>query len=116
MASPRWLTRTADLEAVRREGKRIRTSLLEVRSLASLLRHPRVGIIVPRHKQTAVARNTLKRRLRALARETLHPLLRTVAPLDVVVRAAPAAYRADFAALSADLTRLAARLVPVRAA
>lgn len=110
MASPQWLTRTADLEAVRRQGKRSRTGTLEVRYLASLLRHSRVGLIVPRHKQTAVARNRLKRRLRELARRSLHPLLGTIAPHDVVLRAAPAAYAADFAALTADVERLSARL------
>ncbi|MEX2180623.1 MAG: ribonuclease P protein component [Gemmatimonadaceae bacterium] len=110
MASPQWLTRTAELEAVRRQGKRHRTGALEVRFLASLLRHPRVGIIVPRHQQTAVARNRLKRRLRELARQNLYPVLQPLAPLDVVVRAAPAAYAADFAKLASDVDRLGARI------
>ena len=33
----------------------------------------RVGLIVPRHRQTAVARNRLKRRLRELTRLRLLP-------------------------------------------
>ena len=65
---------------------------------------------MPRHHQSAVARNRLKRRLRALARQTLHPALLPLAPLDVVVRAAPAAYGADFVALAADVERLGARI------
>jgi ribonuclease P protein component len=69
-----------------------------------------VGLIVPRHKQTAVARNRLKRRLRELARQSLQPALAPLAPHDIVLRAAPAAYAASFAALGADVERLASRL------
>jgi ribonuclease P protein component len=69
-----------------------------------------VGIIVPRHQQTAVARNRLKRRLRELSRHTLHPALCAMPALDVVVRAMPAAYAADFAALASDVERLGTRL------
>lgn len=110
MASPLWLTRAADFETVRREGKRIRTGALEVRALASLRRVGRIGIIVPRYKHTAVERNRLKRRLREiLRREWIAPLAEGDAR-DVVVRATPAAYRADFAALCGDLLQLAKRL------
>lgn len=110
MASPQRLTRTADLELVRREGKRVRTALLEVRYLASLLHHHRVGIIVPRYKHSAVARNRLKRRLRELTRTTWPGLFAGHAPLDLVVRAAPAAYAAAFEQLSSDIARLGARV------
>lgn len=111
MASPQRLTRTADLELVRREGKRVRTSLLEVRALASLLHHHRIGIIVPRFKHSAVERNRLKRRLRELARRDWMGALHTVAPHDLVVRAAPAAYSADFDRLATDMQRLREKLV-----
>lgn len=106
MPSPLRLTRTADLELVRREGKRVRTSVLEVRVLASLLHHPRIGIIVPRFKHSAVARNRLKRRLRELARHEWHAPLVTVSARDVVVRAAPSAYEAGFARLADDMRRV----------
>jgi ribonuclease P protein component len=95
---------------VRREGKRFRTSRLEVRFLASTTPRPRIGLIVPRHRQTAVDRNRVKRRLRELLRAEVLPMLRQRAPLDVVVRAAPEAYAADFETLRADVTRLAERL------
>lgn len=111
MASPEWLTRTADLEAVRRQGKRSRTETLEVRHTASPLRHPRVGVIVPKHQHTAVARNLVKRRLRVLARRVLFPVLRPLPALDVVVRATSAAYRAPFVTLASDLERAASRIV-----
>lgn len=111
MASPQRLTRTADLELVRREGKRVRTSLLEVRVLASLLHHHRIGIIVPRFKHSAVERNRLKRRLRELARRDWIGALQGVAPHDLVVRAAPAAYSADFDRLADDMHRLRDKIV-----
>lgn len=115
MASPTWLTRTTDLELVRREGKRFRSSLLEVRSLASLLpsahepRSSRIGVIVPRYQHSAVDRNRVKRRLRAALRALWPDAIATAAAADVVVRAAPAAYRADYAVLAADLAKLLAR-------
>lgn len=137
----RRLTRGAELERVRREGKRIRTARLEVRVLASpsalgegagpaaaapdatapaTERAPappappappgaRVGIIVPKYRQSSVRRNLVKRRLRELLR--LH-LLPRFAGLDVelVVRAAPAAYGATFAQLRKDLEYAAREL------
>ena len=81
----------------------MRTEYVEVRALASPLAHPRVGLIVPRHRQTAVNRNRLKRRLREIIR--VH-WLRRVPPLDVVVRVRPVAYRASFEALESDLRAL----------
>ena len=104
------LTRKADLELVRQEGKRFRTESLEVRYLASLLPRPRIGIIVPRHKHTAVARNRVKRRLRELARTSLLPSLATRRAIDVVLRAAPVAYAASYAKLGDEVTRIAGRL------
>lgn len=110
MASPTRLTRTADLTAVRREGKRVRTALLEVRYLASLLHQHRIGVIVPRFKHSAVDRNRLKRRLRELTRTQWAQPLTAVRPLDVVLRASPAAYAADFARLAREVQRLGERV------
>ena len=84
---------------------------MEIRFVASLLHHPRVGIIVPRHKHSAVERNRVKRRLREIARLRLLPALRDV-PIDVVVRAHPSAYDAEFAALERELGRAVERLTP----
>jgi ribonuclease P protein component len=75
-----------------------------------------VGFIVPKHKQSGVARNRLKRRLRELARLRLLPALRPGAPMDVVLRARPEAYRATFAQLERDVARAAARLGEARPA
>jgi ribonuclease P protein component len=80
---------------------------LDVRAIASLLGHPRVGIVVPRYSGSAVDRNRLKRRLRELVRTRL---LTTTVSVDVVIRARPGAYAAPFDALATDILRVAAML------
>ncbi len=62
--------------------------------------HARMGIVVPRFGETAVARNRLRRRVREILRRELFGALPAV---DVVVRARPAAYTAGFAVLRAEL-------------
>ena len=91
------------------EGKRIRTKLLDVRGLASLRTYGRVGIVVPRFGHTAVERNTVKRRLRELVRLDLLPGL---ARMDLVLKATPAAYRADFEELRTDVLSVRDRTRP----
>jgi ribonuclease P protein component len=80
---------------------------LDVRAIASLLGHPRVGIVVPRYSGSAVDRNRLKRRLRELVRTRLLPVAPSV---DVVIRARPDAYTASFDALAVDITRATTQL------
>lgn len=75
-----------------------------------------MGLIVPRHKQTAVARNVVKRRLRELNRTALLPALASLPALDVVVRANPEAYRAEQSALAAEVARIVMRLRAVSGA
>ena len=94
----------ADLERVRREGKRVRGTLVEARLAASPLSHPRVGIVVPRYGHTAVRRNQVKRRLREIVRITWLPTLHQ--PADIVVRALPTAYGASFRALREQMATL----------
>ena len=67
-----------------------------------------VGIVVPKHKHTAVARNRVKRRLRELARLRLLPVVPGGA---VWLRARPEAYRASFDQLAADVERAAREAV-----
>jgi ribonuclease P protein component len=67
----------------------------------------RVGLIVPRHRQTAVARNRVKRRLRELSRTRLLPLDLLA---DVVIRIRPEAYRASFPELASDFDRAVVQL------
>ena len=67
----------------------------------------RVGLIVPRYRHSAVARNQVKRRLRELTRLRLLP---SGLPFDVVVRIRPEAYDAAFDQLTADIDRTLAQL------
>jgi len=67
----------------------------------------RAGIVVPRYGKTAVARNTVKRRLRDLVRRRLLPLS---ASLDVVIWAQRASYTASFGQLEREVEQLAAKL------
>jgi ribonuclease P protein component len=67
----------------------------------------RVGLVVPRFKQSAVDRNRLKRRLRELARLRLLP---TDIAADIVLRIRPDAYRASFEALATDIDRALTQL------
>ena len=69
--------------------------------LASLHAFPRVGIVVPKYGQSAVARNQLKRRLREIIRLDV---LRQAQPMDIVIWTFPAAYQADFTALRVDVS------------
>jgi ribonuclease P protein component len=62
----------------------------------------RVGLIVPRCKQSAVARNRLKRRLRELVRLKILP---SKLSWDVVIRIRADAYVATFEKLAADIAR-----------
>jgi RNase P protein component len=92
--------------------------------------HARVGFVVPKYGHSSADRNRLKRRLRELVRTQLLPSLRLAAqaddtavadgrpatprdaagvglpPVDVVVRALPAAYDAPFSALAAEVGRV----------
>jgi ribonuclease P protein component len=63
--------------------------------------------VVPRFRQTAVARNRLKRRLRELSRVRLLPADLSA---DVVLRVRPEAYGATFDELGADIARALAHL------
>jgi ribonuclease P protein component len=74
----------------------MQTANLDVRFSASGQPHPRVGVIVPRHKHSAVDRNRLRRRLREIVRVELLP---SVACGDALIRAKSDAYELSFAEL-----------------
>lgn len=62
--------------------------------------HARLGLIVPRFRRSAVARNRVRRRLKDIWRREVRP----VQPAwDLVVRARPSAYDATFESLRAQL-------------
>lgn len=62
--------------------------------------HARIGLIVAKHRSTAVARNRLRRRLREIWRRELQ---QTLGPCDLVIRVRREAYGASFAELRAEL-------------
>lgn len=78
----------------------MQTERLEARASASLLSHPRAGVIVPKHRHNIVERNRVKRRLRELVRIRLLPGLQRI---DVLIRAKPEAYDSSFAQLAGDV-------------
>jgi len=79
---------------------------LDVFDSASPVALLRVGVIVPRYRQTVVRRNRVKRRLREILRRDVLPRLEEAGlALDVLVRARREAYDARFAELREELER-----------
>jgi ribonuclease P protein component len=83
----------------------MQTPHLDVRHAVSALKQPRIGIIVPRHKHSAVDRNRLRRRLRELVRLQLLP---KVIRGDALIRAKAEAYDISFADLRAEIDSISA--------
>ena len=75
----------------------------------NLTGHPRMGLIVPKHQASAVARNRLRRRLREIWRVELQPLQPA---WDLVIRARREAYRATFDQLRGDLLAWRGAVLP----
>lgn len=92
---------------MKRAGRRLRTEHLEVRTVASLLSHVRLAVIVGKHRHTVVERNRLRRRLRELARTRLIPFY---SKLDVVIRSLPTAYDASFSVLTSEIEEIGRQL------
>ena len=101
----RRITTSSEIRLLFQRGKRSRTAHLDVFDSASPVAHPRVGIIVPKHRRNSVERNKLKRRLREVLRlEVLPRLISHEAPVDVLVRARREAYNATYDQLHDELT------------
>ena len=101
------LTRERELEWVKQPGRRLRTEHLETRAADSLLSYCRAAVIVPKYSRTIVERNRLRRRIRALARTVLSP---ACSSNDLVIRALPAAYTADFGSLAKEIDTIRIKL------
>jgi ribonuclease P protein component len=103
----RRLTRTAEFDRVRKEGRRAHGQLL---SLGVLLTNEnermRAGFITSRKLGGAVVRNRVRRRLREIVRHHQHEI---VDGTWVVIIASPGAARAGYSALEAEWLRLAKR-------
>ena len=96
----RRLVRGIDLRRVLGTGRRSRRDHLDIFWASGETGHPRLGLVVPRHGQTAVARNRLRRRLREIWRREMPSHL---PPLDVVIRTRKEAFGASFTTLQGEL-------------
>jgi len=72
-------------------------------------RAARFGFIISKQVGTAVVRNTVRRRLKAVCAEALP---RVPEGTDVVIRALPSCATATYAELQADVERCFSRLAP----
>lgn len=103
LAKPNRLTRGSDYKVVVRRGARCAGAhTVTYVGDAGESSQARFGFIVSRQIGTAVVRNTVRRRLKAITAEAL-PWVRPGA--DVVIRALPGAASADYAALRDDVQR-----------
>lgn len=73
---------------------------MDIHWTAGATGHSRLGLVTPKFRQTAVARNRLRRRLKELWRRELQSRLPA---LDVVIRARPEAYAVPLAVLRGEL-------------
>ena len=100
----RRISSSREIRGLLQRGKRSRTAHLDVFDSDSPSSHPRVGLIVPKHRQTIVRRNKLKRRLREiLRREVLPRMLAGSIRADLMVRARREAYDSPFQTLRDEL-------------
>jgi ribonuclease P protein component len=105
------ITRTRDIRALLRKGKRKKTSHLDVFFLSSGGSLPRLGLVVPKHRQDVVNRNKVKRRLREIGRRDVLPRIREVGlGVDLLIRARREAYEASFQGLRRELIEITEEL------
>lgn len=97
------ITRGAEYKAVVRGGARCAgVHTVTYVTASGHARSPRFGFIVSKQVGSAVVRNTVRRRLKAVCAEML-PEVRDGA--DVVIRALPSAARSDYSQLRDEVTR-----------
>jgi ribonuclease P protein component len=82
----------------------MQTERLDARASASLLLHPRVGVVVPKYRRNIIERNRTKRQLRELARVRILP---AVGRIDILLRAKPEAYGSSFDQLAVEVDAIA---------
>ncbi len=89
----------------------MQTAHLDIRTLPGAMQRPRIGLIVPRHKHTAVERNRLRRRLRELIRRDVLP---KATGGDTLIRVKPDAYGVPFTSLRDELDSVGTWFVRMR--
>ncbi|HCS60710.1 MAG TPA: ribonuclease P protein component [Microbacterium sp.] len=113
LARPHRLTRGTDYKLVVRRGTRcggarVITSML----VTGEAREARFGFIISKQVGTAVIRNTVRRRLKAVCAAALADVPEGA---DIVIRALPASASASFSELADDVNRCLARFNRERA-
>jgi len=107
LARPNRLTRGAEYKAVVRRGRRCAAAHTVTYVVNSTDERPaRFGFIVSKQVGSAVVRNTVRRRLKAVCFDALDGVTQGS---DVVIRALPSAANADFSALRAEVQRCLAK-------
>ena len=66
-----------------------------------------MGFVVPKYGRSAVNRNRVKRQLREIVRTSI---LAVLPPVDVVIKAYPAAYSVGFSVLAGELRHILSRI------
>jgi len=103
LARPNRLTRGAEYKAVVRRGRKCAAAHTVTYIVASGdPRDARFGFIVSKQVGSAVTRNTVRRRLKAICAAHLAEVR---AGADVVIRALPSSATAGFAELDAEVAR-----------
>jgi ribonuclease P protein component len=100
------LTRSTEFDRVRKEGRKIRGSLVSLTVLSNTGHRLRAGFITSRKVGGAVARNRVRRRLRDIVRRHQKEI---VDGTWIVTIASARAARASYSALEEEWLRLAAR-------
>ena len=106
LARPNRLTRGAEYKAVVRRGQRCAATHTVTYMKPSDGETARFGFIVSRQVGSAVVRNTVRRRLKAVCAESL---VSVRSGNDIVIRALPSAASASFADLRDEVSRCLAR-------
>ena len=103
----RRLRRKSEFRRVVKDGIRSRDALLSITAVDNQnpALDPRYGFAIPKRVGTAVTRNRVKRRLRAIVERSDHPR-----GWDFVIYAFPPARDADYAALTQSVERLVRRI------
>jgi ribonuclease P protein component len=94
------LARASEIRRCLADGRRRRYEHLDMIWMDNTTGHPRMGMIVPKFRASAVARNRLRRRLREIWRVELQP---HQPAWDLVIRARREAYTARFSDLRRQL-------------
>lgn len=100
------IRRGVEIIEMHRKGRRFSAGALDVLVRPGDEAFPRLGIVVPRHRHSAVERNRLRRRLREIGRRELLPgLIACGVHPRILIRARPQAYDVSFSELRESLAR-----------